>query len=142
MPLRLGFKTKIEESKKQAAFVHAYEAYVEAYDNQKVQSTFKKLSVHAFTRATVLYPLFALASSVVVLCLHWLLRRLCSQMPNPPHCLQRRLLRLCSQMMLDPTYCLQSVMRVSGHVPRETSMLTDSSTGIIFREYQGELPQG
>jgi hypothetical protein len=55
VPLRLGFKTKIEESKKQAAFVHAYEEYVETYDNKKVQSTFKKLSVHAFTRATVLY---------------------------------------------------------------------------------------
>jgi hypothetical protein len=36
--------------------------------------------------------------------LHWLLRRLCSQMPDPPHCLHLLLIRLCSQM-LAPQHC-------------------------------------
>jgi hypothetical protein len=64
-------------------------------------------------------------------CLHWLLTRLCSQMPEPlhapPHCLRTIMMRLCSQrleppnylhsllsrlrsQMLEPPHCLRSLL--------------------------------
>ena len=48
-------------------------------------------------------------------CLHMLLWRLCSQTLPPPHCLHCSLLRLCSQMP-DPPHCLHLLLsRLCGH---------------------------